>query len=108
MSEWQAFERLGRTRKVTRIIRRRESPPIGWREASSPPTADEIAVAEANEKAHADARAAHAAFVARPEYAIANAIRDRLELMTFEDNPLDRLSLKEWSDLRDLICWSPS
>lgn len=100
MADWKALERFNRSGLSRWIVPAGRDIRAPWRLSDTPPTAEEVATAEAERQTAERERMEKQAFEARQEYKDADAIRAVLEWMTPSDNPLDRLTPEEWAELR--------
>lgn len=102
--EWITYERYGSgTEKMLLTLPATETPCTGY-SASRPATKAEIAAEKRKRRARDKANKQREQFMARPEYQDAQMIASTLELMEYNNNPLDRLTPEEWRKLRQTIC----
>ena len=69
-----------------------------------PATEQEIGTERAKRAKQDRDQAILVAFQSRPEYIAASEIRNRLEFITPDNHPLDKLSPDEWEQLRKKLC----
>ena len=103
--QWVTWTRYSRSRnEVTSTRLASEPAPKYFSSSSRPATAEEIEAEKQYRAEKAAESATRQAIESRPEYAIAQEIRNRLEWITPESNPLDALTLEEWEALRGKLC----
>ncbi len=98
--KWLTYERewSGETSSVTCLST--EKRPTGFGLPPRPATETEIKEEIAKREKREEERKERAAFEARQDYKDAEDIRQLLELMNFDNHPLDRLTPAEWAELR--------
>jgi hypothetical protein len=96
---WTAYERSGHT-----IVKADgEVIPAGYHEGR-PATKAEIEEEQTRRTEQAETRKRIDAFNARPDRQDADSIRSTIEMMEYDDHPLDCMTPEEWRALRIKIC----
>jgi hypothetical protein len=97
---WTAYERYGRDP----IIRADGEIVLSGSGEARPATKAEIEAEQAKRRERDERLRLIEAFGARPEWKDAESIRSVIEVMEYDNHPLDRLTADEWRALRFKIC----
>lgn len=100
---WTVFSRANGG--ITTTLADGEIVPLGFRyDAGRPATEAEIAEEQTKRENAVKVRRCIEAFRARPEYQDADLIRSTIEMMEYDNHPLDCMTPEEWRALRIKIC----
>jgi hypothetical protein len=102
--QWLTYERAHHANNSRIYITQEASKkkPMGFGD-SREATPEEIEAVIAKRRENEESRARLEAFQARPDYQDAAMIRNALEWMTPDENPLSALTPEEWADFRRRI-----